>query len=154
MVTMRRTGRRRARDAITRERAGRALFGVVSAALLLSGTYLVVNTVPDADDLRRSGISWEELLANRPAVAVYLERLLRLTGVAAAGLGTMALAGALSMRSAGRPVWRMLWTLPAITAAITSVLVAEGNPIAWYYGGLTLLAAAGLVLARPGKEEG
>lgn len=153
MVTTRRIERRRARDGITRERAGRALVGAVTAALLLSGAYLFVEPMPDAGDLRRSGISWEELLANRPAVAAYLERLLRLAGVAAAGLGTMALAGVLSMRSGGRPVWRMLWTLPAITAAISSVLVAEGTPIAWYYGGLTLLAAAGLVLARPGKEE-
>lgn len=153
MATMRRTERRGVHGGTSRERAGRALFGAVSAALLLSGAYLVANPAPDGGDLRRSGISWEELLANRPAVAVYLERLLRLAGVAAAGLGTMALAAILAMRSAGRPVWRMLWTLPAITAAIASVLVAEGTPIAWYYGGLTLLAAAGLVLARPGKEE-
>lgn len=135
-------------------RWGRALTGAVAVLLLVSGAYLIVNAVPDADDLRRSGVDWEDLMASRPAAATYLERLLRLAAVGAAGIGAMALLGVLAMRSGGRPVWRMLWALPTTTAGITAVLVAEGTPIAWYYGGLTLLSAAGLVLARPGKEEG
>lgn len=135
-------------------RWGRALNGVVAGLLLVSGAYLIVNAVPDADDLRRSGVDWEDLTASRPAAAAYLERLLRLAAVAAAGLGAMAVLGVLAMRSGGRPVWRMLWALPATTAGITALLAAEGTPVAWYYGGMTLLSSAGLVLARPGKEEG
>lgn len=135
-------------------RWGRVLVGAVATLLLFSGAYVAFTAVPDAGDLRDSGISWDALVASQPAVADYIQRLLRLAGVAGAGLGLMALVGAAALRSERPWAWGTLWALPLSTTAITAVLAANKSSIGWYYAALTVVGAVGLILARPRKESG
>lgn len=137
---------------VTEARWGRVVVGAVATFLLLSGAYLALTGTPSTEDLRDSGVSWGELVATQPALAGYLQRLLRLAGVAAAGLAAISLGAALTLGRAGLTAWRLLWVLPASTAAFTVVLLVDGSTIGWFYAGMTAVGATGLLLARPRKE--
>ncbi len=138
--------RRRRQERFHEKHAWVLLFAL---SLFISATAVIgiISGIDRADFEQSTNLTWDEMRALNPTVTDYVQRVIRLNGAAYLGLGLIAaLLSWTAYRRGERYAWFAMSVLPLALALSAGVFAVERSELAYYYGGYTLIAGAGLLL--------
>ena len=138
--------RRRRQEKFHEKHAWILLFAL---SLFIAATAVVgiISGIDRADFEQSTNLTWDEMRALNPTVSDYVQRVIRLNGAAYLGLGLIAaLLSWTAYRRGERYAWFAMSVLPLALALSAGGFAVERSELAYYYGGYTLIAGAGLLL--------
>ena len=127
----------------------------LGAVLVLFGLAEALFIGVDPDDfLSSTGAEWASFQAADPAVAGYINRLVRLIGILAVGFGAwVAIVAGQWLRTRDRAAWWAMWILPAFCIVAAGLFfAAQASLIGGFYLGYLVIALIGQGLAFPGLK--
>lgn len=121
------------------------VFGVLFA---LSGMYIFITGIDQADFQTSTGIAWDEFSGSDPEIASYLLRIIRLLGIGYAGFALVGTFLAFTaFRNGERWAWYTMWLIPVVYGLTAGVMLTDESSIGFFYGGTALLLILVLLLS-------
>jgi hypothetical protein len=106
-----------------------------------------VGLTPAGDQTELAGRTWEQFASQDSEVAYLFSRQLQIIGLQGAGFGLLAaIVSLFPYRRGERWAWYGLWLFPLTIGAIAARMLVDQYPAGYYYGGITVIALAALLI--------